>query len=397
MNFDFDRRIDRWKNLSVKWNLYDTGVLPLWVADMDFLSPEPIRDALGSAVDHGIFGYGYLTSDLQETIALRMEKLYGWHFSPKAVIAIPGVIAGFTAAARTVCPIGKAVIIQPPVYPPFLSVHKNAGVIGRQATLRSVEEGRIIQYEIDWEILQTAINSHDAPIGIFLLCNPHNPIGHEYSRSDLIRIASLCESSGAIICSDEIHAELLLGDKTHTPIASLDPKVASNTITLIAASKAFNIPGLACAFAIITNDDLRDKYKQTIDQLAMHVNIMGLIASQAAYSGGCDKWLNDLCIYLTSNRDFLIKTIQDELPGIKFTNPNATYLAWLDCREYLQDGRIIGSPQKFFLQHAKIALNDGKDFGKGGEGFVRLNFGCPQSILSEALEKMKASLISGCG
>jgi cystathionine beta-lyase len=392
MSFDFDRITDRSATNSIKWKLYGPDMLPLWVADMDFPAPEPVRDALRSAVEHGIFGYEMPSRKLAETVAARMERLYGWKISPEAVLATPGVVAGFTAAARAVCAPGEGVLVQPPVYPPFLTVQKNNALLLQEAQLEYVEQGSILHYEIDWERLESAVNSGGARTGMFLLCNPHNPTGQVFLKDELMRIANICARNDMFLCSDEIHSELLLGGSQHVPAASLDSETAARSITLIAPSKTFNIPGLFCGFAIITDETLRMRFKQVLEGMALHVNSLGLLAAQVAFSGECDDWLDALRAYLTANRDFLVSTLQCEFPGLKTTIPDATYLAWLDCREYIKSGRIEGSPHKFFLHKARVVLNEGAEFGHGGEGFVRLNFGCPRQILQAALERMKTAL-----
>jgi cystathionine beta-lyase len=227
---------------------------------------------------------------------------------------------------------------------------------------------------------------------MFLLCNPHNPTGQAFSREDLLRMGEICLKNETFICSDEIHSELLLGETQHIPIASLSPEIADKTITLIAPSKTFNMAGLFCGFAIIPNADLLRRYKVTTEQMSMHVNNMGLAAAMAAFSGECDEWLMALRIYLTGNRDFLVEYVKKELRGINVTVPEATYLGWLDCNELIRGGKMNGAPYDFFLKQAKVALNEGKEFGLGGEGFVRLNFGCPRKTLAEALERMTAAL-----
>ena len=207
-----------------------------------------------------------------------------------------------------------------------------------------------------------------------------------------MRMADLCLRNQVIICSDEIHSELLLAGAKHTPIATLDPEIADRTITLIAPSKTFNVPGLFCGFAIISNPELLERYKQAIERLAMHVSSLGLTAAQVAFSGACDAWLAALRAYLTGNRDFLVEFIQSKMDGIRTTIPDATYLAWLDCTTLVKAGKMSLTPYEFFLQRARAALNDGKEFGAGGDGFVRLNFGCPRTILEEALGRMKSAL-----
>ncbi len=391
MNY-FETVLDRRSTNSIKWKRYGEDVLPLWVADMDFAAPEPVLEALRRAVEHGIFGYELPNKELSETVAARMDKLYGWQVSPDMVVAIPGVIAGFNAAARTVCTVGQGILVQPPVYPPFLTVHNNDALVHQEAPLVMTAEGTTLRYEVDFEIFERAVNSKGAKTGMFLLCNPHNPTGQVYSDAELVRMGEVCLKNETIICSDEIHSELLLGKAQHIPLATLSSEIADRTITLIAPSKTFNVAGLGCAFAIIFNPKLLRHFKKTTEQMAMHVNSLGLKAAQAAYSGECDDWLRALCTYLTGNRDFLVEYVKREISGIRITVPEATYLAWLDCNELVRSGRMDGTPQEFFLKQAKVALNEGKEFGSGGEGFVRLNFGCPRKTLEEALERMKAAL-----
>ncbi len=392
MIYDFDQIIDRRGTNSVKWQKYPQDVLPLWVADMDFLAPQPVLTAMSHAVEHGIFGYEFPSRELGETVAARMDKLYGWKVVPEMVVATPGVIAGFNAAARTVCTAGQGILVQPPVYPPFLSVHKNGALVRQEAPLKVDPEGAALHYRVDFSVFKQAVNGCNAHTNMFLLCNPHNPTGQAFSRADLMRMAEICLNNDTVICSDEIHSELLLGGACHTPIASLSPEIADKTITLIAPSKTFNIAGLFCGFAIIPDPELLRRYKVTADQLSMHVNSLGLTAAKAAFSGECDDWLEGLKVYLTANREFLVEYVKQELPGIKVTIPDATYLAWLDCSELVRSGRITGTPFDYFLKQARVALNEGMEFGQGGEGFVRLNFGCTRKTLAEALERMKAAL-----
>ncbi|HEY5268897.1 MAG TPA: PatB family C-S lyase [Anaerolineales bacterium] len=392
MAYNFDRVIDRHGTNSIKWKHYGADVLPLWVADMDFAAPEPVQDALRRAVEHGIFGYEFPTKELRETVAARMDKLYGWQVSPEMVVATPGVIAGFNAAAHTVCTAGQGILVQPPVYPPFLSVHKNAALVRQEAPLRMTAEGAVLRYGVDFNLFERAVNSGGAQTGMFLLCNPHNPTGQVTSRQDLLHMAEVCLKNDTVICSDEIHSELLLSGAQHIPLAYLSSEIADRTITLVAPSKTFNVAGLNCAFAIIPNPELLAQYKKTTEQMTMHLSSLGLAAAQAAFSGVCDDWLVALRAYLTGNRDFLVEYVKREFSGIRITVPEATYLAWLDCNELVSSGRINGTPHEFFLKEAKVALNEGKEFGSGGEGFVRLNFGCPRKTLEDALERMKTSL-----
>jgi cystathionine beta-lyase len=252
--------------------------------------------------------------------------------------------------------------------------------------------GATLRYGVDFDIFQKAVNSAGTKTGMFLLCNPHNPTGQVYSQTDLARMADICLKNDILICSDEIHSEILLGGTKYLPIAALDPEIAARSVTLIAPSKTFNVPGLFCGFAIIPNKELLERYKKTVECMAMHVSSPGLAAAQVAFSGACDAWLAALLTYLTSNRDTLVEFVRDEFKGIKTTVPEATYLAWLDCTEPVEAGIISGTPHEFFLKSARVALNEGRDFGSGGEGFVRLNFGCPRANLVEALTRMKFAL-----
>ena len=393
LEVDFDRIIKRRGTNSIKWRKYKENVLPLWLADMDFAAPTPILDALGKMVAHGIIGYEMPARELSETVAGRMQKLYGWQVSPDWVVATPGVIAGFTAAAQVACMVGQGILVQPPVYPPFLKVHEYGGLVRQEAPLTLKADGFTLRYEIDFDAFARAVNGGGTRTGMFLLCNPHNPTGQAYSRADLSRMAEICLEKDVVICSDEIHSELLMGETRHIPIAILDAEVAERTITLISPSKTFNIPGLFCGFAIIPNKDLLERYKQMVERMGMHVSAPGLAAAQVAFSGQCADWLAALRAYLTANRDLLLERLHLDFSGIRMTVPEATYLAWLDCNELVETGQIGGGkPSEFFLERAKVALNDGKDFGSGGNGFVRLNFGCPRAILTEALDRMKTAL-----
>ncbi|MEW5830719.1 MAG: MalY/PatB family protein [Chloroflexota bacterium] len=391
MKTNFDTVVDRRNSNSLKWNKYPQDVLPLWVADMDFPAPPPVREALQKAVEHGVFGYESPSAELLAAVAERMDRLYGWKVEPEMVVAVPGLVSGFNAAAWTVCRPGEGIMMQTPVYFPFLKVHENVGLALQTAQLACQAQGSTVRYGVDWEAFETAARP-EVPTRLFLLCNPHNPTGQAYSRDDLSRMAEICEENDILICSDEIHSELLLDGAKHVPIATLSPETAARTITLVAPSKTFNVAGLFCGFAIIPDPGLRGRYRKTVERLTMHVSSLGQVSALAALSGACDGWLADLRSYLAANRDFLVNYVRECLPGIRTTVPEATYLAWLDCSQLVEAGRIEGPPAKFFLEKARVALNEGADFGPGSEGFVRLNFGCPRSLLEEGLERMRNSL-----
>lgn len=388
----FDRAPDRRGTNSIKWTRYEADVLPLWVADMDFPAPEPAREALQAALRHGVLGYEMPSRNLKETVAARMHRLYKWDVSPDSVVATPGIVAGFMAAARAVCPNGGGVLVQPPVYPPFLETPKNTGATGQLAPLRPTDSAVSLGYEIDWEALEAGFDSNGVPTRMFLLCHPHNPIGRSFTAAELERIGDLCDRRDAVICSDEIHSELLLGGASHAPMAAVSREIEARTITLVSPSKTFNLVGLACGFAIVPDPALRSRYGRVLQQLALHVNSLGLIAAEVAFSGACDGWLGELRSYLTDNRDYLVGFVAEHLPGVSVTCPDATYLAWMDFGELARAGRLKPDPCRFLLRKARVALNAGPEFGPGGEHCVRLNFGCARSILIEALQRIRVAL-----
>ena len=392
MEYKFDTIIDRRSTNSIKWNKYPDDVLPLWVADMDFAAPQPILDAIQKKLSQGALGYERASQALLETVAARMDKLYGWKVDAEMVVAVPGIVSGFNAAARAVCAPGEGVLMQPPVYFPFLRVPGNLELTRQYAPLVRAADGEVVRYEIDFEAFEVAIGSEDARTGMFLFCNPHNPTGNAFAKEDLSHLAEICLRNDVVICSDEIHSELLLGDTQHTPMATLSPEIAEQTITLVSASKTFNIAGLFCGFAVIPNPELRAHFQKAVEGMTLHVNSLGQVATGEAFSGSCDDWLNEALAYLTANRDFVVEYFQENLPDIRTTIPDATFLIWLDCNPLLESGAITGNPHEFFLNEAKVALNNGAEFGPGGEGFVRLNFACPRSTLEEALERIRYSL-----
>ena len=389
----FDEVIPRRGTPSIKWSAFPEDVLPMWVADMDFRAPQPILDALHAAIEHGILGYAFPTRALQEVVAARMDKLYGWQVAPEAVVTIPGLVTGFNIAAKISAKPGEGILSQPPVYFPFLKVHKNLDLVQQNAPVQPRQtSAQTLRYEIDWDVFEDAVHSRGARTRIFLLCNPHNPTGRAYTRAELTRMAEICEREDILICSDEIHSELLLGETRHIPIAMLSPEIEARTVTLVAASKTFNVPGFFTGFAIIPNPELRQRFQHEVERMTLHTPSLGHVASQVAFSGAADAWLSALRDYLTANRDYLLDFVRQELPGVRVTVPEATYLAWLDFRTLIEEGQMPEKPAAFLREKGKIALNEGADFGPGGAGFARLNFGTPRVILEEGLARLRAAL-----
>ncbi|MBI1881369.1 MAG: putative C-S lyase [Chloroflexi bacterium] len=357
MTYNFDQSIERRGSDCYKWGDYDDDVLPLWVADMDFASPEPVIRALHERVAHGIFGYGRPSPELLQVICERMQQLYNWTITPDQLVFLPGLVTGLNVVCRAIGKPGDGVLVQTPVYPPFLKAQLNHGRTLDIAELAVSRKGRLLRYEVDYDSFEAAITPRTR---LFMLCNPHNPIGHGYTREELSRMAEICLRYKLIICADEIHCDLLLDNTSHVPLATLSPEIAERCITLMAPSKTFNLAGLKCSFAIVPNPDLRRRLVLAASGMALAVNLMGYTAALAAYRHGAE-WLAELRRYLRANRDFVVDYVQEYLPGFYTTFPEATYLAWLDCRE----AGIEGNPFQFFLKQARVALNDGVHFGPG--------------------------------
>lgn len=386
MPYNFEQIPNRRALFSVKWIWYPRDVLPMWVADMDFPAPPAILNALQKFLEHGDLGYQLPSMPLYEAVASRLEKLYNWKISPHAVVPISGVNSGYNVAARTFCTPRRGYLIQPPVYNEFHETQKKTGTAQVEAPLVKKLEGNRISYEVDFDSFARGAKK----VNMFLLCNPHNPVGRIYSGAELQRMAEICLENGVLMVSDEIHSELLLDRNTFTPLAMLSPEIADRTITLVSPSKTFNVPGLFCGFAIIPNEDLRIRYLETIFKMGIHIASPGLVAAQVAYSGRCDPWLKALRSHLTENRDFLVNYMTKNLPMLRVTIPDATYLAWLDCSEL----SLRPSPFEFFLKEARVALGDGGRFGRESGQFVRLNFGTSRKILKQGLERIRKAIRS---
>jgi cysteine-S-conjugate beta-lyase len=392
MTYNFDEIIERRNSDSIKWKQYPEDVLPMWVADMDFLTPAPIRNAIHAMLDRGVLGYEFLQPRTKEVVARRMERLYGWQVDPEWVVATTGIVSGFNIAARAICKPGDGVLIHTPVYNMFYTLYPNLNLVQQSVSLDLMEEGNVLHPRLDMERFQNAFHSNNAKTKMFLFCHPHNPLGKIFTREELQQMAETCLQNEVVIVSDEIHSELLLDGSSHIPVAILSPTIADKTITLIAASKTFNTAGLFCGFAIIPNAELRARYQKANDEITGHVSSMGLVASEAAFSGACDDWLAELRIYLKDNRDFVVDYLTENFPDAKFTIPQATYLQWIDFSEYVKNGKMDKPPYEYFLETAAVALGNGKVYGDGCDNYVRLNFGAPRQLVAKGLERMLLSL-----
>lgn len=386
MTTDFDRTVNRRGTDSVKWGWYGDAI-PMWVADMDFLAPEPVIAALQKRVSHGVFGYANEPPQLREVMRDWLIRRFNWRVPADALVFTPGVVTAFNVASRAFCSPGDGVLVQAPVYPPMRTAPANFGMVRDEMELARGPDGR---YFVDYDLMNTTITARTK---LFMLCNPHNPTGRVFGRDELLRVAEVSLAKGLVICSDEIHCDLVYAPYKHLPIASLDPEIARRTVTVMAPSKTFNIPGLGFSFAIIEDPDLRKQYKAAGRDIVPHINVMGYTAALAAYTE-CDPWLSECIAYLQANRDFLAQFVAERLPGAQMALPEATYLAWLDFKA----AELGEDPFRFFLERAGVALNEGAPFGPGSDGFARLNFGCPRSQLIEALERMeKAMKAAGVG
>jgi cystathionine beta-lyase len=364
-----------------KWQQYGPDVLPLWVADMDYPVAEPIRRRLQRALDVGDTGYPLhpAPTRLPALFSERAERRYGWKVEPRRVELLSEVVQGMYVAISQFTEPGDGVIVQTPIYPPFLGAVRALGRTLRENPLREAAGG----YEVDLE----GLREQAAKAGMLLLCNPHNPSGRVLRREELEGIAKVALEHELVIVSDEIHADLVYRGHRHIPIASLSPEVEACTITLTAGSKAFNIAGLRVGLAIFGSEALKRRFLGFERHLRGGLGSLGILALETAWSHA-DPWLEEVVAYLEANRDFVASFVEAELPGVRHVAPEGTYLAWLDCREL----DLQPSPQRFFLEYAKVGLSDGPTFGQPGEGFVRLNFATSRPILTRALDQMAKAI-----
>ena len=376
--FDFDTVADRSGSDSHKWQRYgDRDIIPMWVADMDFPSPPEILKALHQRIDHGIFGYGSPSPRLKEAILSHLYAAYGWEVDPTWIIFLPGLVTGLNVACRSWGRPGAGILTTVPVYPPFLTAPGFAGK--RLLTTRLIYSDQ--RWQFDWNALQDAISPGTA---MFLLCNPHNPTGRVFTRRELEQLADICLKSRMVICSDEIHCDLVMEPGCrHIPLASISPEVADRTVTLMAPSKTYNIPGLGCAFAVVSNPKLRQRFKKAMSGIVPHVNVLGFVAAQAAFEFG-SPWLKRVLAYLRENRDRVFQWTR-QFKELEMAQVEATYLAWIDVHSIEQT-----NPAAFF-ESGGVGLSDGAFFG--APGFVRLNFGCSRILLEKALDRMAGTIL----
>ena len=374
MTPDFDTVINRQGTWSSKWDKYrEEDVLPMWVADMDFAAPDAVTRALRARLEHPIYGYTLVPDSLIAVIQSRLRRRYDWSVAPNDLELVPGVVPAINQIIRGVVRPGGAVVTAVPVYQPFLQAPE---YMARQ--LFTLEMTEAMQWHFPVAEFR-ALAEARPEIELLLLCHPMNPVGRVIPPAVLAEILEICVAHNIVICSDEIHCELLLDGRVHTPMAAMSALAANQTITLQAASKTFNLAGLGCAVAIAQNPALMAQFKAGGAGIMAHVNTLGYVATEAAWSE-CDAWHESLLRYLTANRDLVIQHIA-EMPGVSVGLTEATYLGWLNVTEL-----DLTDPKGFF-ESAGVGLSGGAQFG--GNGYIRLNFGCPRRVLEMGLERMR--------
>lgn len=379
MTFDFDQLFDRHHTGSTKWSRYPADVLPMWVADMDFAAPPVIVEALQQRLLHPLLGYSVAQDNLREAIVADLWNKYSWQVKPQELIFLPGVESGFNMALKALVQAQQNVVVQVPNYPPLRHAPGHWGLNKVELEFNAQADGT---YATPLDALRESLKGG----GALLLSNPHNPIGKVFAREELQAVADICAAQDAWIISDEIHAELCFDGRVHIPTASLSPEISKRTITLMSASKAYNIAGLKTSFMIIQDAALRERVNHARCGMVDSVNPLGMEATRVAYSEAAP-WLAELKTYLQANRDWLVGAVRTRLPGVTINVPQGTYLAWLDCTAL-----DLPDPQRFFLEQGKVGLSAGLDFGDRHQQFVRLNFGCPRALLEEGVARMERAL-----
>jgi putative C-S lyase len=371
--FDFDQPVEQRGSWSSRWERYPADVIPLWVADTDFRAPPAVLAAVSRRVAHGVFGYSAPPAELREALIARLQRLYGWRVEPDWVVFVSGVVPGLHLAARHLLRPDQHALVPAPVYQHL----KNAPVKAQRAH----SDVPLLLAEGRWVWDEAALERALRPASrLLMLCNPQNPGGTIYTRAELAWLAAFAEKHDLLICSDEIHAEILLDpDKAHVPIASLSPDASRRTVTLLSPNKAFGFPGAGCAFAVIEDPELRRAFSADHHATVHDASVFGYEAALAAYRD-CDDWLVAQLEYLRANRDLVQREVA-AMPGLRMAHVEATYLAWIDAT-----GLGVADPFEYFLRKG-VALSPGAQFG--APGFVRLNFGTQRALLEKALSRMK--------
>ncbi len=388
MRYDFNENIDRSHSHAVKLERMKAlfgrdDLIPLWVADMDFKSPPAIAEALRERVNHEIYGYTIAPDAYYQSITGWLAKRHCWQVEREAICFVPGVVKGFAFAIDQFTQPGDRVIIQPPVYHPFRMV---TTALGREVVNNPLllEEGR---YRMDLKGLRTILSQQACKM--LILCNPHNPGGRVWSPDELRELAEICHDNGVFVVSDEIHADMALAGYRHTPFATVSQKAVSNSLTLMAPSKTFNIAGIVSSFAVIPDKTIREQYQSYLEPRELNQGtLFAYTATTAAYEQG-GEWLDEMLAYVQQNIETVVQFLNEQIPQIRPMRPEASFLVWLDCRDLkLTRSELV----KLFVEKAGLALNEGSMFGPGGDGFMRLNVGTPRYNIEKALNKLKNAI-----
>ena len=384
MKYDFDEIIPRRGTNSVKWDLAtDERVLPMWVADMDFRTPPFVMDALRQRLEHEVLGYAMPCEGWDTTICHWLQKRHQWEVRPDWLTFVPGIVRGQAFALLCFTNPGDRVLVMTPVYHPFFLVTERL----KREAVRSPLDLRDGHYHIDFDRLRHDLQGCKA----LVLCNPHNPGGRVWTVDELRRIAELCQESGTLVISDEIHADLTLPPYKHHPFATVSPAAASNSVTFMAPSKTFNMPGVQSSFAIVPDDTLRARFQQFMEAGEFcEGHLFAYIGCKAAFEHG-EEWLNQLLAYIQGNIDFTESYLRQHIPAIGMIRPQASFLVFLDCRQLGLEQEAL---ERLFADKARLALNTGTTFGEPGRGFMRLNVGCPRAALKQALDQL-AEAVAG--
>lgn len=373
----FDQIPERCGTGSLKWDRYrDRDVVPLWVADMDFYSPQPVIEALQTRAALGVYGYTVPYPEVTDAVLAYLRSRHGLEASADWIVWLPGLVQGLNLICRAVGESGDAVMITPPVYPPFLSAPGFSDRERIDAELRW--DGS--RWTFDFEAMERLVTPRTK---LFVLCSPHNPVGRVWTREELERVVDFCERYDLVLCSDEIHCDLILDDVPFVPTLSLGERAAKRTVTFLSPSKTYNLPGLSCAYAVIPDAKLRTAFKKACRGVVTEINAFGYVGCLNAYQHG-EPWRRELIAYLRTNRDLVYRELGPLAPKLKMWPMEATYLAWIDAR-----GLGVENPHRFFEEHG-VGLSNGVDFG--APGFVRLNFGCSRATLVEGLERIKRAV-----
>ena len=388
MKYNFDEIINRQGTQSMKWDpsaLKDQfgqeDLLPMWVADMDFKCPEPVIKALADRVAHGIYGYTQRDEAYYNAVMGWMEKRHGWTIEKEWMVFTPGIVPAVNFILQSFCRPGDQVIIQNPVYYPFLNAINNNGCRPLFNRLQ-YREGK---YTMDFGDLEE--KARDPRTKILILCSPHNPVGRVWTKEELIRLGEICLKNKVWVISDEIHSDLILKGHTHTPFAKLSEAFAMGSITCTAPSKTFNIAGLQTSNLIIPNGDIRQELIRTLERHHVQMsNCFGVTATTAAYTHG-EEWLEQMLDYLQGNVEFIQEFLEERMPEVKLIRPEGTYLAWLDFTAVSDNAPKL---ENLIQKKAGVALDEGYIFGAGGEGFERINIACPRILIEKALKRIQA-------